>query len=356
MFSIDDIERASAELRRLLEREVAASPAEAILLSGGLDTSILALLYSRAQPQKPLRAITVCLEENSISEPDLRKVAEEWGIEAGLLPSPDKYFACSLARLLGLEHRVISVTARQLLDLMPEVIAHLETFDPMELRNSVVVYCGLRAAARLGLKSIVTGDGADELFAGYSYMYQLGEEELSRYLNYIARIMTFSSKPLGRALGIKVKTPYTSPEIKKLALAVKASMHVGHRSGRKMGKWLLRLAFAGELPDEFIWRVKTPIEYGSGSTFLPAVIEAAISNAEFAAKRNEVLQSDGVRLRDKEQLYYYQIYRGLYGAPQRGQTAPLCPDCGSALTDAAGNFCRRCGAWGFEKRSQNNRK
>ncbi len=147
MFSIDDIERASAELRRLLEREVAASPAEAILLSGGLDTSILALLYSRAQPQKPLRAITVCLEENSISEPDLRKVAEEWGIEAGLLPSPDKYFACSLARLLGLEHRVISVTARQLLDLMPEVIAHLETFDPMELRNSVVVYCGLRAAA-----------------------------------------------------------------------------------------------------------------------------------------------------------------------------------------------------------------
>ena len=84
------------------------------------------------------------------------------------------------------------------------------------------------------------------------------------------------------------------------------------------GKFILRKAFEDSLPPEIVWRTKTPIEFGSGTTYLPKIYSGKISSEEFDEKKKMFLERDRVRLRDPEQLHYYEIYRKSLGPPDSG--------------------------------------
>ena len=120
---------------------------------------------------------------------------------------------------------------------------------------------------------------------------------------------------------------------------------VRDQEGRRQGKWILRKAFEEVLPHEVIWRVKTPIEFGTGTTVFPRIFDASISDGEFDRKVSRYLEEDKVALRDKEQLFYYEIYRSIFGIPggdeSQGRT---CPKCRSNLRPEA-SYCRTCGAF-----------
>ncbi|MHA1210168.1 MAG: asparagine synthase-related protein [Candidatus Freyarchaeota archaeon] len=316
-----DVDQVCLRLRSLLEESVERNPAEGILLSGGLDTSIVATLASRFGE---LKAFTVAFEE---------------------APSPDVEYARQMAERLGLEHTVHSLSMTELESELPTVIRVLKTFDPMEVRNSVVILVGLKAARKAGVKTVLTGDGADELFAGYSFLFNYSEEELERELRKIWENIRFSSIDLAAHLRMQVRLPYLDEDFQSFAKGIDPSLKVRRENGRRVGKWILRKAFEGILPHSIVWRVKTPIEQGSGTSHLPLLFDELISDEEFEEKKRKVLERDHVEIRDKEHLVYYEIYRSEIGVPSpENPEGKICPKCNSNVQEKA-TYCRVCGAY-----------
>lgn len=315
--SIDEL---CFELRLLLEEAVKKNLADGILLSGGLDTSVLAVIASKFVS---LKAFTVALR----------------GAQA-----PDVEYATLVANDLQLKHRIHYFDERELHDAVQKVVITLRSFDPMEIRNSVTIYVGLKVARKEGISTIMTGDGCDELLAGYSFLFDLEKSQLDLELQKLWDAMHFSSIPLARALGLEVKLPYLDPGFKSFAMKLDPRYKIQSERGRTWGKWIIRKAFEGALPEEVLWRVKTPIEHGSGTSVLPSIIDKKISNEEFENKSSEHLVRDKVMIRNKEQLFYYEVYRSALGVPQ--PTDPkrkLCPQCNSNVAEKA-TYCRTCGA------------
>ncbi|MFX0133557.1 MAG: asparagine synthase-related protein [Candidatus Hodarchaeota archaeon] len=309
------------KLKSLLEKAVKNNLAEGILLSGGLDTSIIATIASKFLG---LKAFTIALKK---------------------APALDIEFAKLMAKYLQINHIVYFFDKSELLDAISKTIEIMRSFDPMEIRNSAAIYIGMKIAKENGIKAIMTGDGADELFGGYSFFFGKSEEELDIELRKISKIMSFSSITLGKSLGIEAKLPYLDPEFKKFALDIPSRYKVFKEKGQICGKWILRKSFENILPKEIIWRDKAPIEQGSGTSILPNLFNQEISNVEFDEKKRKYLKEDKVTIRDKEQLFYYEIYRKSLGTPHPiNPKQKICPHCNSNVRNEA-NFCKTCGAF-----------
>jgi asparagine synthase (glutamine-hydrolysing) len=307
------------ELKGAVELAVERNRAEAILLSGGLDTSIVATLASK---QGPLRAYTIALEG---------------------APSPDIEYAELMAKYLGLNLKLRTFSVDEFIDNVPDVVKTLKVFDPMEIRNSAAVYIGMRQARRDGISTFLTGDACDELFAGYSFLFNLGPSELRASLKRLWDVMSFSAVPMAQSLGMVAKIPFLEPEVKKLAHEMDPSFLVVEDKVQKWGKWIVRKAFEDMLPSQITWRVKTPIEYGCGTTTLPQVFDKRISDEEFHEKQDHIRTADNVTIRDKEHLVYYEIFHRVFG--DRPEAAGrTCPHCHYEVR-ADATFCRTCGAY-----------
>ena len=307
------------ELRDVLIAAVERNLGDTILLSGGLDSSIIALLASK---MGDLKAISICLKDS---------------------PCKDLKYARIVADFLDIEHLIFLFDIDELKEGIRETIRVLKTFDPMEVRNSAAIYMALRYAREIGGELVMTGDGGDELFAGYSFLYNLSLDELDIKIRRLWRRMSFSSVKLGEALGIEVRQPYLDREVMSFAERLDSRFRVGFRDGRKYGKYILRVAFEDQLPEEIVWRVKVPIEGGCGTSNLPKIFENNIK--DFKELRGRYLIEDGVKIRSQEQLFYYQIYRRFFGPPHPdGSTGKICPLCHSNIPEDA-IHCRVCGAY-----------
>lgn len=309
------------ELREIIEKAVHETMGDSILLSGGLDTSVVAVL---AQRWRKIHAYTVILND---------------------APAPDLPYAKLIAEKFSLPHTVFSFEVSEIDEGLRHVIRTLQTFDPMEVRNSLTIFLGLRRAKEDGCRAVMTGDASDELFAGYSFVYKLPQAKMHESLERMWRAMRFSSIPLARSLGMEAKLPFLQLAVKEFAEKLDPSSLVGSREGELFGKYLLRIAFQNDLPNEIVWRTKTPIEFGSGTTILPQHYSQAINDDVFVSERNEFEKLDHVKIRDKEHLRYYQIYRELFGPPhpEHGERR-VCPSCTSNVPETT-NFCTTCGAY-----------
>ncbi len=308
------------DLRRALESAVERNKAEAILLSGGLDTSIVASLAAR---RGPLRAYTVALDG---------------------APAPDLEYARLMAKHLHInDHRILIFSVQEFVERLPEVVKTLRVFDPMEIRNSAAVYIGMKEAEKDGVSTFLTGDACDELFAGYSFLFHLDPAGLKVSLKHLWDVMSFSAIPMAESLGMVAKIPFLDPEVKQLASQVDPSLLVVEQNGQKWGKWIVRKAFEDLLPGQITWRVKTPIEQGCGTTILPQVFEEKISDEEFHEKQRRIKESDRVTIRDKEHLAYYEVFRSVMG-PRPVTSGRICPQCQYEVRSDA-TFCRTCGAY-----------
>ena len=295
------------ELRQHLHRSVEKNPGEAILFSGGLDTSILALLSSASSG--------VNMRLNGYGE--------------------DLKYAQMLAGKLGLNLYTGEVSVQEAIEAIPDVILILESFDPA-LPNDLAIYMGLLLARDKGIQSIITGDGADELFAGYSYMFGMDLEE---YLPRLSRQMQFSSNRLGKHMGIEIKQPFLDKELVEFALSIRPELKVRKHDGQMVGKWILRQAFSSLLPGEIVWQTKRPIEMGSGFTRLHDIIGDMIGDEEMEEAKKRL----PIGFLSKDHLFYYKTYFRIFGevpAPRPGEA--ICPGCGTGITPQ-GRHCRVCG-------------
>ena len=297
------------EVRRLFAEAVRRNRAQGILFSGGLDSALVAA-YAR-----DAIAVTV-----------------------GLLPfSSDAPYAEAAATYLGLDHRCVWVTRDKALEVIPSVIKVLKSFDPA-IPNDVAVYLGLSYAKERGMASVMTGDGSDEVFAGYSFMQEL--DNLESYMHRMHLSMRFSAVALGASLGIEVCQPFLDDAFFAFAETLDLSSKIGKEKGTVWGKLILRKAFEEVLPVALLWQNKRPLESGSGMTRLRGMIESMITDSEYdAAKRNYP-----VRFFSKEHFYYYRIYRDVVGeipVPEKGQKR--CDRCGAGM-DPSAFHCRVCGS------------
>ncbi len=280
------------ELRLRLERAVCRRIDGGVMgawLSGGLDSSAVVAL---ARPHLPL----------------LHTFA------AGVAGAPDLGYARQAASALGSEHHEVIVTLEEMLAALPDVIYHLESFDALLVRSSVTNYLVAREAAR-HVGSAFSGEGADELFAGYSYLQALDLEQLPAELADITRrLHNTALQRVDRsaaAHGLVVHLPFLDPEVVEYAWRIPAALKL-NRDGRATEKWILRRALDGALPEAVLWRRKAKFWQGAGvEELLAQHAEETISDAGLECERR---LDNGWLLNSKEELMYYRIFRERFGA------------------------------------------
>ena len=307
-------------LKTMLIRSVRKNYAEALLLSGGLDSSILANML------QPKYSFTVAMGRDA----------------------PDVPFAKLVARKYSENHLETITNCKKIIPFIEQVIEIFKTFDPIEIRNSSVSLIGMRSAKDHGFNRVMTGDGCDELFAGYNYLsrYYQDIKELDSELQRLWRIMHFSSKQIGRLIGVDVRTPFIQKEFANYAKSIDPTKKIGKYSGQWWGKLILRKCFEGELGKEIVWRPKLAQEQGAGIIRIKNMIINSMDNMTFHLERKKAL-SEGVRIRDKEHLYYYNIFRRYFSTPKEEDCpsdSARCPEC-SGCMNQINKFCRICGAF-----------
>ena len=287
---------ASGLLRRLekaVERRAGGDAPLGSWLSGGLDSATLAALACRHR--SPLLTFS-----------------------AGVAGAPDLAFARKTADFLGTRHFEVIYGLDDMLKILPRVIYHLESFDAPLVRSSVANYLVAGLAAKY-VRAVLSGEGGDELFAGYSYLKSLREEELPGALRDAqAALAATALQRVDRsssAHGTRARTCFLDPEVADYANAIPGRWKIHGDKG--LEKWILRQAMDGLLPEEVRLRPKEKFWSGSGvATSLADVAEARIGDDEFSRER-EI--APGFPLPSKEDLFYYRIFRGYFPSPKAAE-------------------------------------
>lgn len=275
------------EVRRRLEQAVVkrlmGDVPVGVYLSGGLDSSLVAAL---------MRPHSVRLHS----------------FTAGMAGAPDLEAAREVARFLETEHHELVYTATDVERALPEVIAHLESFDAPLVRSAVPMHFVSRLVAE-HVKVVLSGEGADELFAGYDYLAGLGGARLKKELtDILVRLQDTNLQRADRismAHGLEARVPFLDLDLVRYVCRLPVE-RLEPRPGRAE-KWLLREACRGLLPPAFLDRKKMKFSEGAGSAAVGARLAAEqISADEFARCRSP---EEGLVLRSPEELLYYRIWR-----------------------------------------------
>ena len=301
---------------RILTNAVNECKSDWIALSGGLDSSIVAHLRKDQKPQ----TMTIITKD---------------------FLGTDLTFAQIIAKHLGLNLSLIQVSMEDVLDSINETIKILGNYNDIEIRNSIVPYIYLTTLKKKGVDSVITGDGADEVFAGYNFLLKKSDEEIGEELKRIKKIMHFPSKDIARSLNMKVETPFLNEELIKFSDEIEISKKINVKDGKKFGKWILRETFEKYLPNNITWREKSPMQDGSGTNNLTGLFNTIITDDIFTQKKTRILEEDGVYIRTKESLHYYECFRKT-NSVKKSDSDNRCPDCNYEIAPNS-RFCRMCG-------------
>lgn len=249
-----------------------------VLLSGGLDSSLVAAVAARFAKRR--------IEEDDAGEawwPRLHSFA------IGLEGSPDLKAAEIAAEALGTVHHGFRYTFEEGLDALPEVIRHIETYDVTTIRASTPMFLLARRIKAMGVKMVLSGEGSDEVFGGYLYFHKAPSarafhEETIRKLDALHYYDCLRANKSMSAWGVEARVPFLDTEFLETAMAFDAEAKMVARKGIEKG--ILREAFEGALPESILWRQKEQFSDGVGYGWidgLKAHAEAAVSDREFAA-------------------------------------------------------------------------
>ena len=310
------METEEEQCMRILTNAVNECKSDWIALSGGLDSSILAHLRKDQKPQ----TMTIITKD---------------------FLGTDLTFAQIIAKHLGLPLSLIQVSMEEVLDSINETIKILGNYNDIEIRNSIVPYIYLTTLKKKGVDSVITGDGADEVFAGYNFLLKKSDEEIGEELKRIKKIMHFPSKDIARSLNMKVETPFLNEELIKFSDDIEISEKINAKDGEKFGKWILRETFEKYLPNNITWREKSPMQDGSGTNNLTGLFNTIITDDIFTQKKTRILEEDGVYIRTKESLHYYECFRKT-NSVKKSNSDNRCPDCDYEIAPNS-RFCRMCG-------------
>lgn len=318
-----EYEKLLPEVRILVKKVVERNMGDSMLFSAGTDTQIIAYEAVKYKPSLP--CLTMHFKHGN--------------------PKDTKYVKKMVA-FLKLNHETHIFGREEVLSNAPKVVKALKKFDPMEIRNSMPVYIGLKILKEKGLNGVFTGDALDELF-GYPWQFHLSEAEFAQKQKEMWAEMGFSSIHMAASLGMTIKAPYLDQEFMDWAKKLPIKFKINMREGIKYGKWIMRKAYEDIIPKDVIWRPKAPLEAGTGTEVLRTYFNDMISDTQFEERKAKILEEDAVKIQDKEQLLYYEHFRKLFGKPKEiypDNGGIQCPYCKSYIKTKI-QFCKICGAY-----------
>jgi asparagine synthase (glutamine-hydrolysing) len=283
----DTLKQVQSALIGAVHRQMMGDVPIGVFLSGGLDSTLVAVIAARWYAERGERLQTFAV---------------------GLDGSSDLLAARQAAEFLGTVHHERVYTAEEARAAVAPVVRAIEHFDPSLVRSAVPNYLLAQMAAK-HVKVVLTGEGADELFAGYSYYHsdiepQQLQAELVRTLSSLHGLNLQRADRTTMAFSLEARVPFLDRAVIKLAMQLPSKWKEARNDVPE--KRLLRRAFEGWLPHELLWRPKVQFGDGSGaSSVLTAELAADITDAEFT---NEAKATDPP-LRSKEELAYYRIWR-----------------------------------------------
>ena len=263
-------------LERAVERQLMCDVPYAVLLSGGLDSSVISALAQRHSKNR--------IEDGGLTPawwPQLHSFA------IGLEGSPDLAAARDAARAIGTIHHELPLTVQEGIDALSDVIYHIESYDVTTVRASTPMYLMARRIKAMGVKMVLSGEGSDEIFGGYLYFHKAPNAaefhaETVRKLDQLHKYDCLRANKSMAAWGIEARVPFLDREFLDVAMSVDSAEKMV-TAQRPIEKWVLRKAFEELLPGSIIWRQKEQFSDGVGYSWidsLKALAEREVTDDE----------------------------------------------------------------------------
>lgn len=308
------------ELREAFEaavhRQLMTDVPYGVLLSGGLDSSLVAAVAARYARNR--------IEDGDRSEawwPRLHSFA------IGLKGSPDLAAAKVAAEMLGTVHHGFEYTFEEGLDALPEVIRHIETYDVTTIRASTPMFLLARRIKAMGVKMVLSGEGSDEIFGGYLYFHKAPNarefhEELVRKIDALNNYDCLRANKSMMAWGVEPRVPFLDREFLDVAMKMDARHKMIDKASGRIEKAVLREAFEGYLPKEILWRQKEQFSDGVGYGWidgLKAHAESQVSDRVLAAADKRFPYNPP---QTKEAYYYRHLFEQFFPSRAAAETVP----------------------------------
>jgi asparagine synthase (glutamine-hydrolysing) len=281
-------------IRRSFKNRVDFMVPTGSLLSGGIDSSVIAAIASKEYREKfdePLKTFAL-----------------------GVGQSSDIHSAREVAHHIGSDHHELIVGLDDMLEVLPQVVYCLENFDPSLVRSSLSNYLISRHAKEHGIEVLLSGEGGDEVFCGYRYLKSVPHGDLfgeqMKCLGFLHSNASLRLDRMNECNSMKVITPLISGELLDYSLSIPPEYKMKPEGDDKVEKWIFRKAYEEILPNSVVWRIKQEFSQGSGSAdVLPQYFEDNVSDVEFGEWR-----ARHPLIRSKEELYYFRIFTEHFGS------------------------------------------
>ncbi len=316
--NVSDINVLRDALEAAVERQLMADVPYGVLLSGGLDSSIISAVAKKYANKR--------IESGNTEEawwPQLHSFA------VGLVGSPDLIAARKVADHIGTIHHEIHFTVQEGLDAVRDVIYHVETYDVTTIRASTPMYLLSRVIKSMGVKMVLSGEGADEIFGGYLYFHKApnAEELHKETVRKLDKLHLYDCLRANKSLaswGVEGRVPFLDKEFMDVAMRLNPVDKMAGSNG-KMEKWILRKAFEDYLPESVTWRQKEQFSDGVGYNWidsLRALTTEAVSDEQMAHVAETFPINPPM---NKEEYYYRTIFTDFFPSESASLCVPSVP-------------------------------
>jgi len=304
-------------LAAAVRRQLMSDVPYGVLLSGGLDSSVTSAL-AKLYASKRIEAD----DDQAAWWPQLHSFA------VGLEGSPDLEAAAKVAKHINTVHHEVKFTIQEGLDAIRDVVYHLETYDITTIRASTPMYLMARAIKALGIKMVLSGEGADELFGGYLYFHKAPtakdfHDETVRKLDKLHQYDCLRANKSLASWGIEGRVPFLDKEFMDVAMRInpKDKMITPDR----MEKWVIRKAFEQYLPESVAWRQKEQFSDGVGYDWIDTLKEVVEKNVSDEQMQNAHFKFPVQTPQNKEEFYYRSIFEEHFPSETAALSVPSVP-------------------------------
>ncbi|MEZ4854086.1 asparagine synthase B [Flavobacterium sp.] len=301
-------------LEAAVKRQLMSDVPYGVLLSGGLDSSIVSAIAKKFASKR--------IESEDVQEawyPQLHSFA------VGLEGSPDLAAAKKVANHIGTVHHEVKFTIQEGLDAIRDVIYNIETYDVTTIRASTPMYLMARVIKSMGIKMVLSGEGSDELFGGYLYFHKAPNakefhEETVRKLSKLHMYDCLRANKSLAAWGIEGRVPFLDKEFIDVAMQINPQDKM--INGERMEKWVLRRAFEDMLPESVAWRQKEQFSDGVGYSWIDTLKEIVEKEITDEQLKNAQYKFPIQTPTSKEEYYYRSIYSEHFPSDAAALTVP----------------------------------
>jgi len=315
-----------SSLENAVHRQLMSDVPYGVLLSGGLDSSIISAIAKKFAPKR--------IESGDMSDawwPQLHSFA------IGLDGSPDLAASRKVAQHIGTVHHEVHFSLEEGIDALRDVIYHIETYDVTSVRASTPMYLLARVIKSMGVKMVLTGEGADEIFGGYLYFHKAPDPKAfhEETVRKISRLHLYDCLRANKSLaawGVEGRVPFLDKEFLDVAMRINPAEKM--ISKERIEKWVLRKTFEDYLPSQVAWRQKEQFSDGVGYNWIDTlrlltskeISDEQLANAKYRFPLNTPLS--------KEEYFYRSIFAEHFPSDAAALCVPSAPSVACSTTEA----------------------